>query len=151
MAGIEYRHVIVPVDGSENAGRAARFAANLAYCCEASLTLVHVFPEGVGDASALPPEEDEKLREQTARQVFSEARKAILGGTRKALDAVGSPVREELLRGDPAEAILEYARQQPDAMIVIGSRGLSRLQGLLLGSVSEQVIRRAECPVTVVR
>lgn len=53
--------------------------------------------------------------------------------------------------GSPAEAILEQAREVDAGLVVVGSRGLSNLGGLLLGSVAHKVIQLSSCPVLVVR
>jgi nucleotide-binding universal stress UspA family protein len=53
--------------------------------------------------------------------------------------------------GSPAEAILEHAREVGAGLVVVGSRGLSNLGGLLLGSVAHKVIQLSSCPVLVVR
>lgn len=140
MPGIQYQQIIVPVDGSESANRAAAFAANLAYCSEAALILLHVLPE----AEASTSEQAEQ-----AAAVFQRCREAMLL-IRRALSTAGTPIEERVLRGDPAKVILDLAQQQPEAMIVMGRRGLSRVRELLLGSVSEQVLRQARCPVTLV-
>ena len=53
--------------------------------------------------------------------------------------------------GEPADEIVALAKKQGTTLIVMGSRGQSLARGILLGSVSEKVIRHAHCAVTVVR
>ena len=53
--------------------------------------------------------------------------------------------------GEPAEEIVDYARLEEVDLIVMGSRGLSPIQELLLGSVSDKVLRTAPCPVLIAR
>ena len=60
-------------------------------------------------------------------------------------------IRELTDIGDPADVIIAQAAALGADLIVMGSRGMGPIQGLLLGSVSEEVVRRAPCPVTVVR
>lgn len=148
--------LLVPVDGSEGAGHAARFAARLAETMNRPVKLLFAFPASPMDLYGVPsegamaggvgyfaPEEFEKLRDDSARRVFRAAREAI----------GESPVRvdEELLAGEPSEAILDYAEKVPGAMIVVGSRGLSGFKRVLLGSLSQTLVQHAHCPVTVVR
>lgn len=57
----------------------------------------------------------------------------------------------EILEGDPAEAIINVANTRKSDLIVMGSRGLGRLAGLLIGSTSQKVVAHANCPVLVVR
>jgi nucleotide-binding universal stress UspA family protein len=162
MPGIHYKQVIVPVDGSETAERAASFAANLAYCCEGSLILLYVIPDSAtpvatmrgqpGTAPTIHPTEREveAAEAQAAQSVFKKAR-AAMGMIRRAMTTANVQIREVVLHGDPAESIITYAEEHSDALIVMGNRGLSRMRGLLLGSVSDKVVRHAPCPVTIVR
>lgn len=148
--------LLVPVDGSDGANNAARFAARLAETMNRPMRLLFAFPESPMDLYGVPSEgamgggvgyfsaeEFEKLRDDNARRVFDAAREAI----------GESPVRvdEQLLGGDASEAILDYAEKVPGAMIVVGSRGLSGVKRVLLGSLSQKLVQHAHCPVTVVR
>ncbi len=66
-------------------------------------------------------------------------------------DAAGVPMRARLATGDPAECILAYAAEIDARLIAIGTRGYGTVVSLFLGSVSDAVIRKAPCPVLVVR
>jgi len=71
-----------------------------------------------------------------------------------ALETIGSIpgiLRQEVLEGPPAEAILTVAETRKVDLIVMGTRGLGRLAGLLIGSVSQRVVSQAGCPVLLVR
>ena len=59
-------------------------------------------------------------------------------------------LKTEILIGDPAKRLLEYAGEQAIDLLVVGRRGVSQLRGLLLGSVSSKVTSLAECPVLTV-
>lgn len=61
------------------------------------------------------------------------------------------PMRARLVTGDPAERILAYASEVDARLIAIGTRGYGTVASLLVGSVSDAVIRKAPCPVLVVR
>jgi nucleotide-binding universal stress UspA family protein len=67
------------------------------------------------------------------------------------IETLGSsaPVTTDVLRGPPAGALLETVT--PDSVLVLGSRGLGGFSGLLLGSVSQECVEYAPCPVVVVR
>lgn len=144
----EFNDVIVPVDGSESSERAARFAADTVKVTGGQITLVYVFPKAVDNFEFIRiayAEEGgiERLRQDKSRKVFDKARQAI-GDTQQ-------EIREELLAGDPSQEIIRYVKDHPGARIVIGRRGLSSFETLLLGSVSEKVARHATAPVTIVR
>lgn len=137
--------ILVPVDGSEGAEKAARFAAQLARAIGAEVTLVHVYDAPspaatgfLGNSPALVDDEHAKL----AQASFERAIQAMDG-----FDVKGHLVEV----GHPADSILAVAKRLDVNQIIMGSRGLSPLKELLLGSVSERVVRRAHCPVTITR
>jgi nucleotide-binding universal stress UspA family protein len=65
-------------------------------------------------------------------------------------EAAGVPIRTRLAAGDPAEQICTYAREIGARLIAVGTRGHGAITALLVGSVSDAVIRQAPCPVLVV-
>lgn len=148
--------LLVPVDGSDGAGAAARLAASLAHKLNVPLRLLFVFPMTAMDMFGVPSEvmnpgelkyfsadEFEKLRDKAAARAFDAARESI-GDTDAAIE-------EKMLAGQPAEAIVEHAKTETDAMIVIGRRGLSSVKEIFVGSVSQRVIHKAGCPVILAR
>lgn len=137
--------ILVPTDGSEGALHAARFAAQLAGAQGAELTLLYVVQATTAETiglAARPAAEVQASLQAMAEGAF-EGAKAAAGG------AVA--IRELTDIGDPADVIIAQAAALGADLIVMGSRGMGPIQGLLLGSVSEEVVRRAPCPVTVVR
>lgn len=142
--------ILVCSDGSEHALKAAQRAAFIAKqsgACALLLNVAHAEQEAIpyvmpwqmeyGETpSALVPEaEQEDILNKTAK-LFAEAN-----------------VRCQLLRecGHPAAQIVRVAEREDVDLIVMGSRGLSVLKSLLLGSVSDHVIHHAHCSVLVVR
>jgi nucleotide-binding universal stress UspA family protein len=138
-----FKRIIAAVDGSEHSYRALQYAKGLAERFGADLYLVHVFPQ---TSDLLGYDEYEKL---VARR--ASAGQEILQEARQKLGETSVAVHEELLEGPEAEAILAVAETRQVDLIVMGTRGLSTLQGLLLGSVSHKVIRHAKCPVMLCR
>jgi nucleotide-binding universal stress UspA family protein len=57
----------------------------------------------------------------------------------------------KILLGEPGPVIVEYANKEKFDLVVIGSRGLNVLQEMVLGSVSHKVVKRADCPVLIVK
>ncbi|HEY8608835.1 MAG TPA: universal stress protein [Noviherbaspirillum sp.] len=74
-----------------------------------------------------------------------------LAVAREKLDAAGIPYTHHLFVGEPAEVIARYGREQGCDEIVIGTRGLSGIGSLLMGSVATKVIHLAEMPVLLVK
>jgi nucleotide-binding universal stress UspA family protein len=75
----------------------------------------------------------------------------ILEKTRAVVGTTPAQFHPEILEGPAAEAILEVAATRKSEIIVMGSRGLGRLEGALLGSNSQKVVSHARCPVLIVR
>ena len=138
-----FKQIIVALDGSEHSYRALEYARSLADCFGATLWLVHAFPH---TSDLLGYENYEKLVAQREG-----AGQLILNEARRRLGETSLTVQEELIEEPAAEAILAVAETQQADLIVMGTRGLSSLQGLLLGSVSNKVIHHAACPVMLVR
>ncbi|MFU8817162.1 MAG: universal stress protein [Pseudomonadales bacterium] len=142
---VGFDEIMVPVDGSEGSHRAARFGGQLAAGLQLPLKLAYVVPltrEGVMAFAKMTKEEVETFEHQQARSVLDKVVAAI-GDT-------GADMSEVVLIGDPAEEILNYSAKHPKALLVMGRRGLSPIKSLMLGSVSEKVMRYAQGAVTVV-
>lgn len=138
-----FERILLAVDGSEHALRAAKVAGDLARCMKSELRVVVVY-------NPIPPYLGEPNLQNAINARLNEAQ-AIL---QKAVVAVGDVPQEihtELIEGDSAEAIIEVANTRKSDVIVMGSRGLGRLAGLLLGSTSQKVVSHAPCPVLIVR
>lgn len=138
--------ILVAVDGSENAALAASWASKLANQTGGSLTLLHAHDmtatETMGLAN-LSKEEIDEIKERQAAEAFDKAR-SVMG-------EVGAGADSIVAVGDPADEIILAAKTRGYDHIVMGSRGLSPVKELLLGSVSDRVAREAHCPVTIIR
>jgi len=139
-----FERILLAVDGSEHGYKAAHTAADLARTMNSeSLRIVVAYdpiPPYLGDPDL-----------QNAIDARLNRAKDVL---QQAVDIVGdvpTEIHTELIEGDPAEVIIEVARTRDSDVIVMGSRGLGRLAGLLLGSTSQKVVSLAPCPVFIVR
>lgn len=137
--------LLVPVDGSETSLRAVRFAACIARATEGSIDLLHVTyfdeeTEGDPDAPTWLPE-GLVPKEVSADEVFRRAERELDGIVH----------REHRRTGTPAETILAFAREAGSTLVVMGGRGLSPVQGFLLGSVSQEVMESFEGTVLIVK
>jgi nucleotide-binding universal stress UspA family protein len=141
------KRLVVATDFSDTAERALAVGIRFAKLMGAALDLVHVYylpSPGVlspmpGVVPAPPPGPDEL---KTIEQRF-----AALGA--KAREA-GVHYLSTNLVGDPPDEINSYARRIGADLIVVGTHGRTGIRRALLGSVAEQVVRRARCPVLVV-
>jgi nucleotide-binding universal stress UspA family protein len=139
--------ILLPVDGSENALRATRFAIKLAHSCPegAELHLLSVqMPIISGDVKMFVSQE------QINAYYHDEALKA-LAEARAILDAYGVHYTFHIGVGQLAETIAAYAKDKACDQIVMGTRGLGSVKGLLLGSVTTKVMHLVDIPVTLVK
>ena len=139
-----FNHILLGVDGSEHASHAAETAAELARSMKSNILRIVVAYDPVPSYLGEP-------NMQTAISARMEEAEMIL---KKAMDAVGKipgEIHTEILEGPPAEAILDVANTRASDLIVMGSRGLGRLSGALIGSQSQKVVQHAPCPVLIVR
>lgn len=137
--------ILLATDGSESAAPATRAAADLSAATGSEIELVYVgkdisTPAAYNDPSSKDTEAARKARE-------------LLDGVAKEIEEDGGKVVEShVVPGKkPAEEIVKLTREQDVGLVVVGSRGLGRLQYALQGSVSSTVVREADCPVLVVR
>ena len=139
-----FNHILLGVDGSVHALHAAKTASELARNMKANILRIVVAFDPV------PP----YLGEPNLQAAISARMKEADTILQRALEAVGEipgEVHTEILEGSPAEAILDVANTRKVDLIVMGSRGLGRLRGLLIGSQSQKVVQHAPCPVLIVR
>ena len=136
--------IVVGVDGSDHAEAALEFALEEAALRGASLRIVTAWelPSGVGVGGAFTPQVFDVFP-QEAQTVLSKA-------LARAVELQPTvPCEGKVIEGPAAAALLEEARDA--AIIVVGSRGRGGFASLLLGSVTQQVVHHAPCPVVVVR
>jgi nucleotide-binding universal stress UspA family protein len=134
------RTILHPTDFSDRSRNALQLAAALARDYRARLVLLHVLPRPVvayGDG--LVPPDPEDLRAEVREEL-----------DRLTVPGPDLPTDRRVAEGDPAGVILHLAREAPADLIVLGTHGRTGLGRLLMGSVAEQVVRRAPCPVLTV-
>ena len=142
--------ILTPVDGSPVSLRAVDFAIDmlaLAQAAGGSLVLLNVQSLGavdpLGVAAMAPPDWFGDVASRVSERALSSA----VNKCERANIAYKSLVRS----GHVAQTIVEAAREEGVGQIVMGTRGLGGLQGLLLGSVATQVIHLAETPITLIK
>ncbi len=138
-----YQKIIIAIDGSEHSNRAISHGKALADKFGAELLLVHAYPH---TSDLFSYNDFEKLISRRK----AEGQK-ILDDARQTLGQAQSSVEEELLEGPEAEAILTVASIREVDLIVMGTRGMGSLEGMLFGSVSNKVVHQAPCSVLIVR
>jgi len=134
--------VLLATDGSPDAALAANSAVELCERTGSELHVVHV-GEYVPTFFAYTEEEPAELRHNAERLLEEQVERIRVAG--------GTVAGAHLRLGRPAEQIIDLSEELSMGVVVVGSRGQSALRRAVLGSVSEDVVRYAHCPVFVVR
>jgi nucleotide-binding universal stress UspA family protein len=137
-----FERILLAVDGSENSLRAAKEAGDLARAMKSDVRILVAF-------GSIPSYLGEPNLERVIEAHMKESQSIV----QKAQDALGKipgEVHTEIIEGSPAEAIINVAKTRSSTVIVMGSRGLSSIAELVLGSTSHKVVSHAPCPVLIV-
>lgn len=140
-AAIAPDRILVATDGSAHGDAAVEAAMYFAASHGGALTaitVVQMFPEFYADAPLVVDRGEAEAA-------------AVLDRVAKSAASTGLRLSTELRRGDPAHEVVSHAGASNAGMIFVGSRGLSGLKKLLLGSVAEKIIGLAHCPIYVAK
>ncbi len=147
---IGLKKILVATDFSDASGTALAYGRELARSFDAALTVLHVVADALPGSYGLEggmmlnnPGTQQEIEAAAREQVDA----SIAPEDRVQLKANGTV----LVSSAPAAAIVEYAREIGSNLIVMGTHGRGGIAHLLLGSVAEQVVRTAPCPVLTVR
>lgn len=141
--------VLVATDGSEGANRAVDYAAHLAKSRGAELLIAYVIG-GYGVPDKLFRQFTRAQQVWLQEQLESDAKHILTSARERAHNIGVSVIFLESQSGDVAQSIIEIAREKNAEAIVIGKRGVGRIAGLLLGSVSQKIVSLSPIPVTVI-
>lgn len=134
--------ILVATDFSNVSDEAVAYASAQARMTGARLLIVHVRPTPTAD-------QGEGMLHYGIEREDMPATERRLQEVQEAVEGVASETR--LLKGHPAEEILRLARDEDVALIVMGTHGRTGIVRAFMGSVAEQVIRRASCPVMTIK
>ncbi len=143
------KKILVAHDFSEPANRALSFAADLASQLGASIDVVHVHPDlydGQSDPSLGLPWPAPDQVERYLRFLDTELERAVRG----VMGADADKVKRHVVRGEPAKRVLALAAEIGADLLVFGSTGKGAVERVLLGSVSQRLVRTSEIPVLTV-
>ena len=164
-----FTHVLVPTDFSEPANHALRYAIEEATLHQAKVTLLHVMPPRTetdvyyvtgapaasGYQAGLDPDAGGRLGGYPASPPTVVRRDHNEEALTQLHDLIPASFHDtwqvEIAAGQPADAIVRVAQERHADLIVMGTHGRTGLQHVLLGSVTEKVVRLASCPVLTVR
>ena len=137
-----FRHMLVGYDGSPQSEKAVEVAFSLADCIDSTVLIFAV---------ARPPEPPTSVELEA---VLDDAKEHYQEGFKKILEKARAhdlDVKTDMAVGHPGEQIIHRAEADGIDLIIVGRRGRSMISRMMLGSVSERVLRYAHCPVMVVQ
>ncbi|MEN2994686.1 MAG: universal stress protein [Thermodesulfovibrio sp.] len=135
-AAIKIKNILCPVDFSEYSLKALNFAKNIANKCNCELKVLHVIPEQKVRSII----EDQEEREKYIKFLKEDAKEQ--------LQKINEKLKYEIVAGIPAEEIIKKSKEVD--LIVIGSKGRSYTEAVIIGSVAEAVIKHSQKPVLLV-
>ncbi len=142
-----FKKILVAIDGSKSSTNALEAAAELTASSGGKLHILHVVREMQVPLTPGLMDAYEKLQRQR-HDILSSAGEQLLNQAKRSVEARGiDAIKSDIGSGDPASAIVDYAARNKVDLIVIGSRGLGQVKGMLMGSVSRKVsnITKAAC------
>lgn len=138
--------IMVAIDKAEITNKILDATIEIARNKQTQVTLVHVSQDYVSNGMTYVPV-------NFLEEVLNEMEKAsleLLQEAKSKLKSAGINPETFHLKGDPAHEILNYAWDTEQRLIIIGSRGLRGVKGMMLGSVSHKVSQLSSCPVLIV-
>jgi nucleotide-binding universal stress UspA family protein len=147
------RTAVLGTDGSAHARRAAAFLARLAQHPRGRVIIVSVLePARMPSMALMPSTVKQQLSAEMARMERARQRVAQrhMDAASRTLAKAGWRVQTELRSGVPVAELLQAADSSQADLIVLGARGTTGLQRMLLGSVAEGTVKRASAPVLLV-
>ncbi|AXV38642.1 MAG: universal stress protein UspA [Methanobacterium sp. BRmetb2] len=146
-----YKKILLPTDGSENAQRAGKHAISIADTYRADIIVLNVIDTYYVQSLALP-----NFREDLRAELRLEGKKAV----KKFVDQLEKSqcngyckninLTTKIKDGKPHQVILETILEEGIDLVVMGASGRHGLDRVMIGSVTDRVIREAKCPVMVV-
>ncbi|SER42424.1 Nucleotide-binding universal stress protein, UspA family [Gracilibacillus ureilyticus] len=137
-----YKKILLAADGSDHSIRAASHAINLAKLNDGQIDVVYAVDGKTSKEDVLhgiDKYEVKKERETKLKPIVDLLEEKHIAYTTK------------FLHGEPGPAIVEYANNDNYDCVVVGSRGLNKVQTMILGSVSHKIAKRVFCPVLIVK
>jgi nucleotide-binding universal stress UspA family protein len=140
---MDQKRILMAIDGSEHSSAVLEKAIEYAKLLDTGIILVHChekFPINLG----------EPYRDSQIARIIRESEELVAPFVQR-LESENIPAEDRLMEEPAGKMIPEVAKIEKCDLIIIGSRGLSNLTNLIVGSVTTRVLQTAPCPVLVVR
>ncbi|MEF8827135.1 MAG: universal stress protein, partial [Halapricum sp.] len=137
-----YENILLPYDGSDGAAAVLHHASELAHGADATIQVLYV-ADTTRDSVTVVDGQTVDVLEQQGEEILDEAAKT--------LDTLGNDYETDIVQGNPAPTIVDYAERYDQDLIVMPTHGREGVSRYLNGSVSEKVVRLSSVPVLTVR
>ena len=138
---IAVRKILCPVDFSDLSQKALDIARHLALTFSSGIEVMHVLQE-----SAVKKMKQRDAKKEVMKRLFEQEQNRLNGF----LSAASFDAHGIMEQGEPYKRIVSFARDKDIDLIVMGARGLGLIKGMLIGSVTDAVLKSAPCPVLVI-
>jgi nucleotide-binding universal stress UspA family protein len=154
-ADVSIKKILVPIDGSDASSKAANYAIHIAKLENAELIVINI-KEDVrqGGAIGLQAKYGNVDLVQAFKKSMTESARQWINPVEEAAKRNGIRIKSEILdqeRTSKSGAIIKYAEKNNIDIIIIGAKGMSKFERLLIGSITNSVVTHSTCPVLVVR
>ena len=139
-----FKRIIVPLDGSDVAKKALHHALAIAKEVELPLLSVYVIDLSIYAETMMSDQVSNQMR-----SILRNEGESVLNNSKKIGEENGLIIQTRLLEGTPSEEIVNFTNKND--LIVMGSKGKSKIKQVFIGSVSENVLHHADCNVMIVR
>ena len=152
---ISIKKILVPIDGSDASSKAANYAIHIAKLEGADLIVINI-KEDVrqGGAIGLQAKYGNVDLVQAFKKSMTDSARQWINPIEEAAKRNGIEIKSEILDQEGTSksgAIIKYAEKNNIDMIIIGAKGMSKFERLLIGSITNSVVTHSTCPVLVVR
>lgn len=142
IGSVKIRKILCPVDMSENSQKALQAAKELQTAFSSTLDIVHILPTHIIEDRITLSEDKDRARKDIREQT-----NALFSKFLSDSDVRGTGL---IIEGDPFRQIASFSADNAIDLIVTGARGLSFIQGMLIGSVTDALLKSSPCPVLVI-
>ncbi|AVR00389.1 universal stress protein [Oceanobacillus iheyensis] len=137
-----FQKILIATDGSEHSFRSTQHAVQLADKFDGAIDIVYIVDGQTAKSDVL---------NSTDKYAIEKKRNEKINAVKQMVTDANIECEAHILHGEPGPTIVGFANKHDFDCVVVGSRGLNKLQTMVLGSVSHKVAKRVECPVLIVK
>lgn len=137
-----FQKILIATDGSKHSKRSAEYAVELAEKFNGTIDIAYVVDGNKAKTDVLNTSDKYQLKKK---------REELMDDVKNIATSANISCETHILHGEPGPTIVDFVNENNFDCVVVGSRGLNKLQTMVLGSVSHKVAKRVNCPVLIVK